>query len=113
MRSFAYAQDDQSLVLAEKSHQVVNMTNNIIFVVNNLFEIYFWLILVRCLLSFVPSIDWYKQPFTALKDVTDLYLDIFRRIIPPFNGLDFSPIIAIIVLQILQYVIVFGLFKLQ
>lgn len=86
---------------------------NVIFVVNNLFEIYFWLILVRCLLSFIPSIDWYRQPFAVLRDVTDMYLDIFRKIIPPFNGLDFSPIVAIIVLQILQYVILFSLVKLQ
>ena len=85
------------------------MINNVIFVVYNLFEIYFWLILVRCLLSFVPSIDWYKQPFTFIKEVTDMYLDLFRRIIPPVNGLDFSPIVAIIVLQILEYVIIYGL----
>ena len=85
------------------------MINNIIFVINNLFQIYFWLILVRCLLSFVPSIDWYKQPFTGLRDVTDLWLDIFRRIVPPFNGIDFSPIIAVIALQILNYIIVYVL----
>ena len=85
------------------------MINNIIFVVNNLFEIYFWLILVRCLLSFVPSIDWYKQPFSFVKDVTDMYLNLFRRIIPPFNGLDFSPIIAIIALQILQNLVIYTL----
>lgn len=85
------------------------MMNNIIYVINNLFEIYFWLILVRCLLSFVPSIDWYKQPFQGLKDVTDLYLNLFRRIVPPINGLDFSPIVAIIVLQILQFGIIYTL----
>lgn len=83
------------------------MIDNLIFVVNNFFQIFFWLILVRCLLSFVPSIDWYKQPFTAIKDVTDLYLNLFRKIIPPFGGLDFSPIFAVIALQILNYAIIF------
>lgn len=87
----------------------MQMINNIIFVVNNLFEIYFWLILVRCLLSFVPSINWYKQPFAFVKETTDMYLNLFRRIIPPFNGLDFSPIIAIIALQILQYLVIYTL----
>lgn len=86
------------------------MVNNLIFVVNSFFQLYFWLILVRCLLSFVPSIDWYKQPFTGLKDVTDLYLDIFRRIVPPIGGLDFSPIIAVIALQILNYLLIYILF---
>lgn len=86
------------------------MVNNLIFVVNSFFQIYFWLILLRCLLSFVPSIDWYKQPFTGLKDVTDLYLDIFRKIVPPIGGLDFSPIIAVIALQILNYLLIYILF---
>ncbi len=89
------------------------MINNLIFVVNSFFQIYFWLILVRCLLSFIPNIDWYKQPFTGLRDVTDLYLDIFRKIIPPVGGLDFSPIVAVIVLQILNYIIIYGLFLLK
>ena len=85
------------------------MIDNLIFVINNLFQIYFWLILVRCLLSFIPSIDWYKQPFQGIKDVTDLYLNLFRKVVPPFNGVDFSPIVAIIVLQLLNYILVFGL----
>lgn len=85
------------------------MIDNLIFVVNNFFQIFFWLILVRCLLSFVPSIDWYKQPFTAVKDVTDLYLNLFRKIVPPIGGLDFSPIIAVIVLQVLNYLIILAL----
>ena len=83
------------------------MINNLIFVVNSFFQIYFWLILVRCLLSFIPSIDWYKQPFEAIKDVTDLYLNLFRRIIPPVGGIDFSPIVAVIALQILNYIIIY------
>lgn len=85
------------------------MIDNLIFVVNNFFQIFFWLILVRCLLSFVPSIDWYKQPFTAIKDVTDLYLNLFRKIVPPIGGLDFSPIIAVIALQVLNHLIIFAL----
>lgn len=85
------------------------MIDNLIFVVNNFFQIFFWLILVRCLLSFVPSIDWYKQPFTAIKDVTDLYLNLFRKIVPPIGGLDFSPIIAVIALQVLNSLIIFAL----
>ena len=87
--------------------------NHLIFVINGLFEIYFWLILVRCLLSFIPSIDWYKQPFEFVKEVTDLWLNLFRKIVPPINGLDFSPIIAIIALQILQFILIYFLYLLK
>ncbi len=86
------------------------MIDNLIFVTNSFFQIYFLLILVRCFLSFIPSINWYKQPFEAIKDSTDLYLNLFRRIIPPFGGLDFSPIVAVIVLQLLNYLIIYILF---
>jgi YggT family protein len=35
-----------------------------------------------------------------LRDACEPYLRIFRRILPSFGGLDFSPIIGIIVLQL-------------
>ena len=35
-----------------------------------------------------------------LRDVCEPYLRIFRRILPSFGGLDFSPIIGIILLQV-------------
>ena len=87
------------------------MIDKIIFIINNLFQIYFWLILVRCFMSFIPSIDWSNQPFAFIREITDFYLDIFRKIIPPFSGIDFSPIVAVIFLQILNYLIVFILFQ--
>lgn len=71
-------------------------------VINNIFYFYFILIILRIFLTWIPSIDWYQQPFRAIMEVTDMYLNIFRRFIPPVGGLDFSPIVAIIVLQILQ-----------
>ncbi len=85
------------------------MIRDIISAVNILFNIYFWLILVRCLCSFIPSIDWYKQPFAFIESSTSSYLEWFRRFIPPYNGIDFSPIVAIIALNILNYLIVFTL----
>lgn len=87
------------------------MIDNLIFVTNSFFQIYFLLILVRCFLSFIPTINWYKQPFEGIKDATDLYLNLFRRFVPPIGGLDFSPIIAVIVLQVLNYLIIFILFQ--
>ena len=77
----------------------------IIKLVNNLFYFYGILILIRIFMTWIPTIDWEVQPMKALRLSTDCYLDIFKRIIPPFSGLDFSPIIAIIVLDILQIII--------
>lgn len=75
-------------------------------IINELFVLYNILILVRIFLTWIPSIDWGAQPIRTIREVTDLYLDLFRRFIPPYNGIDFSPIVAIIVLNILQGFIV-------
>ena len=69
---------------------------------NGLFNMFYILIILRIFMSWIPSIDWEQQPIKFVREVTDAYLDIFRRFVPPIGGLDFSPIIAIIVLQILQ-----------
>ncbi len=74
--------------------------------INEVFYFYSLLIIIRIFLTWIPTINWEKQPVKAIREVTDAYLDIFRRVIPPFGGLDFSPIIAIIVLQIIQTIVV-------
>lgn len=70
--------------------------------INGLFSLFYILILLRCLLSFFPNLDWYKQPIKFVKEVTDPYLDLFRRLIPPIGMLDISPVVAIIVLGVIQ-----------
>ena len=75
-------------------------------IVNNIFTFYSILIVLRIFLTWIPSIDWNQQPIKSVREVTDLYLNIFRKFIPPMGGLDFSPIIAIIVLNILQCLVV-------
>lgn len=62
-------------------------------------QIYLILMFIRILLSWFPNINWYDPPFSILSQLTDPYLNIFRSIIPPLGGIDFSPIIAIFALQ--------------
>ena len=80
--------------------------------VNNIFNLYFFLIILRIFLTWIPNIQWENQPWKTIREITDIYLNLFRRVIPPFNGLDFSPIVALIVLQIVQQIVVFVLAKL-
>ncbi|MBE7710451.1 MAG: YggT family protein [Cyanobacteria bacterium SIG32] len=80
--------------------------------VNNIFNLYFFLIILRIFLTWIPNIQWENQPWKTIREITDIYLNLFRRVIPPFNGLDFSPIVALIVLQIVQQLVVFVLAKL-
>lgn len=66
------------------------------------FTILIWIMIVRILLSWFPNINWYSQPFKALKDITDPILEPFRKIIPPISGIDFSPIVAFLALEIIR-----------
>ncbi len=67
----------------------------------NFLFIYLILLTIRILLGWFPNIDWMRQPFSALRQLTDPYLDIFRSFIPPLGGLDFSPILGFFLLQFL------------
>ncbi len=44
-----------------------------------------------------------------LREVCEPFLRLFRRILPSFGGLDFSPLLALITLEIINSVIVEGL----
>jgi YggT family protein len=81
--------------------------------VNSLFLVYIILIFIRVLLSWIPRMP-YNRSLSAVVDfihqVTDPYLNLFRRFLRPLGGrgmaIDISPIIAVIVLLVAQAVIV-------
>lgn len=70
--------------------------------VSSFISIYLGLLFIRVLLTWFPNIDWYNQPFAALGQITDPYLNLFRSIIPPLGGMDFSPMLAFLALSFLQ-----------
>jgi YggT family protein len=75
--------------------------------------VYLILIFIRILLSWIPRIP-YHPVLSAVVDfvhqVTDPYLNLFRRFLPPIGGgrmaLDISPILATIVLLIVSGIVV-------
>jgi YggT family protein len=81
--------------------------------VGALFLVYLVLIIIRVLLTWIPRLP-YNRTLRAvvgfIEEVTDPYLNLFRRFLPPIGGggfaLDLSPILAIILLIILQRVVV-------
>ena len=48
----------------------------------------------------LPYSRWSDAVLTFLRDVCEPYLRLFRRVLPSFGGLDFSPIIGILLLQL-------------
>jgi YggT family protein len=81
--------------------------------VDALFLVYLILLFARILLSWIPRLPYnpvLRSVVDFIHQVTDPYLNLFRRILPPVGGggfaLDLSPIIAIIVLYIVRAIVV-------
>ena len=70
----------------------------IFYLVRLVFNIYFILLLIRLLGSWIPSIA-HSKFMRFVSFYTDPYLNVFRKIIPPIGGLDLSPILALFVLS--------------
>ena len=70
-----------------------------------LFQIYWLLIIVRVLISWVNP-DPFNPIVQGLTRVTDPVLEPLRRVIPPIGPIDLSPLVALLVLQALRYFLV-------
>jgi len=82
--------------------------NGILGFVDALFWIYYVLIFVRVIFSWIglPSHGPVYEIFRFVYNVTEPYLGIFRRFIPSTGGIDFSPFLGMIVLIIIQRIVV-------
>jgi YggT family protein len=85
--------------------------------VSALFLVYIILILINVLISWVPRMPYnraLRATLDFIKETTDPYLNLFRRILPPLGGgglgLDLSPMIGVILLVVARTVVV-GLIK--
>jgi len=85
---------------------------NIADYVNALFYVYILIIFVYLLTNLMfgmglrlPYSRWSDAILNFLRDVSEPYLRVFRRIIPTVGMFDFSPVLAIFVLYILRAVI--------
>jgi YggT family protein len=87
--------------------------NDVADYVDSLFLVYIILIFIRVLLSWIPRMPyhpWLRTAVDFIHQVTDPYLNLFRRFVPSVGGgglrLDISPIIAVIVLVIVRTIVV-------
>lgn len=82
----------------------------LMFVLYRLIDFYELLILAECILSWFPAGGIVGDIYQALQRIVDPFVDIFRRLIPSVGGsgmrLDFSPMIAIIALDLVKRLII-------
>lgn len=61
-------------------------------------------LLIRIVLSWVPH-NPYNQAIQFLYKITDPVLNPVRKLIPPFRGIDFSPVIVFFCLGIVKRIV--------
>lgn len=97
-----------SVLLATVRTEVAGYLSTLIYVYTLLIVLY---IVVQLLFAFgvrPPYSRAMDAVLTFLRDVCEPYLRIFRRVIPQIGAFDFSPIIAILVLSLLNTLLVQG-----
>jgi YggT family protein len=86
-----------SMLLYDAVDTIQNFVN--VFIVVYILVILAYIITSWIRLPYSPSLNRVQR---FLYDVCDPYLRIFRRIVPPLGPLDLSPMLAVIVLLVLQ-----------
>lgn len=85
---------------------------SVITFINGLFQIYTVMLFARILCSWLPQLNEYRL-MQFVSYYTDPYLNFFRRFVPPFGMIDFSPIIAFLALSFIKSFILYLLFYLS
>ena len=75
-------------------------------IVDFIFTLLTLAIIARALLSWFPQDPFNPNPFVYwLNRITDPILEPLHRFIPPLGAIDITPIVALVILQVLQALI--------
>lgn len=70
-------------------------------VLDSILTIYFWAVIAAVILSWIAPNSYHPGPQLILQ-LTEPLFATARRVIPPIGGLDLSPILIFLIIQILQ-----------
>lgn len=80
------------------------IANQIAQFLNMAFQVLIWLIIARCILSFVRH-DPYQPVIKFIYDITEPIMAPFRRIVPATGGIDFSPILTVFAIELARQIV--------
>ena len=83
-----------------------------------LLDVLFWIIMIQIVLSWLVAFnvintrnDFVRQFLYALDRVTEPLYRPIRRILPDLGGLDFSPMVVLLAISILQKILLPNIFS--
>jgi YggT family protein len=68
-------------------------------------NVFFWTILIQVILSWVNP-QGYNPAITVIHSLTEPLLRPARRLLPDFGGLDLSPLVVVVALQLVRMVVI-------
>lgn len=80
-----------------------NFARDILGLIVSLLKVYLWVVIIRVLLSWI-NLNPYNPIVQFLRGITDPVIEGLRRFVPRLlwtTGIDFTPLILIIVLQVI------------
>lgn len=81
------------------------MTYFLVNFIHLLFRVLYFAVLIRILITWIP-VDPNNRLIRLLDQITEPLLAPARRLIPPIGGLDFSPMVVLMVLFLAENFIV-------
>ncbi len=93
------------MILADARSEIAGFITTLAFVYTLLLIAYILMQLAFAFGAKIPYARWSDALMTFLRDVSEPYLRIFRRFIPPIGPLDISPMIAIFALNIVASIV--------
>ena len=85
------------------------MGESLALIINVVFQVFWWAILIRVLLSWLPManirIDPYNPAIRLLYSITDPILEPLRRY-TTFGMIDLSPLIALLLLDFIRQILI-------
>lgn len=80
----------------------------IVNLIDTLFNFYSTLIVIWCLLTWIPmKQDGLLADIAAvIGSIVNPYLDLFRKIMPSTMSIDFSPVIAVLALTVVERLLI-------
>lgn len=80
-------------------------------VIHNVLWIYNWVIIIRAVMSWFNP-DPYNPLVRLIRGLTDPFLDLIRRVIPTnISMIDIAPIIALVLVMLVDRYVVPGIFS--
>jgi len=79
---------------------------SLIPIINNLFTLIWILILARVIVSWIPGMSYSHPAVRIVHQLTSPILDPIRRMLPPVGGLDLSPLLAFMLLKLVQELVI-------